>query len=225
MHIEPGIVVGAKLALGFVTATGAVGYAAKLAKDMSSRDGVPALAIRVLLAAVLVLSFFQLLPHFPVGVSEVHFILGSTLFLMFGAGPAAIGLALGLLAQGLLFAPADLPQYGMNVTSLLVPLLAVNALAQRVIPANTAYKDVTYAQALKLSTTYQAGVVAWVGFWAVYGSGVGAENLVQIAAFGAAYMSVIVVEPLLDLVVLGAVKSFHQAESSGVFHARLHRAA
>ena len=225
MHIEPGIVVGAKLALGFVTATGAVGYAAKLAKDMSRRDGVPALAIRVLLAAVLVLSFFQLLPHFPVGVSEVHFILGSTLFLMFGAGPAAIGLALGLLAQGLLFAPADLPQYGMNVTSLLVPLLAVNALAQRVIPANTAYKDVTYAQALKLSTTYQAGVVAWVGFWAVYGSGVGAENLVQIAAFGAAYMSVIVVEPLLDLVVLGVVKSFHQAESSGVFHARLHRAA
>ncbi len=225
MHIEPGIVVGAKLALGFVTATGAVGYAAKLAKDMSKRDGFPALAVRILLAAVLVLSFFQLLPHFPVGVSEVHFILGSTLFLMFGAGPAAIGLALGLLAQGLLFAPADLPQYGMNVTSLLVPLLAVNALAQRVIPANTAYKDVTYVQALKLSTTYQAGVVAWVGFWAVYGSGVGADNLVQIAAFGAAYMSVIVVEPLLDLVVLGAVKSFHRAESGGVFHARLHHAA
>ena len=88
MHIEPGIVVGAKLALGFFTATGAVGYAAKLAKDMSARDGIPALAVRILLAAVLVLSFFQLLPHFPVGVSEVHFILGSTLFLMFGAGPA-----------------------------------------------------------------------------------------------------------------------------------------
>jgi len=225
MHIEPGIVVGAKLALGFITATGAVGYSLKLAKDMAKRDGVAPLAIRIVLAAMLVLSFFELLPHYPVGVSEVHFILGSTLFLMFGAGPAALGLATGLLVQGLLFALGDLPQYGMNVTSLLVPLLAVNALAQRVIPANTAYKDVTYAQALKLSTTYQAGVVAWVGFWAVYGSGVGAENLVQIAAFGAAYMSVIVVEPLLDLVVLGAVKSFHQAESSGVFHARLHRAA
>ena len=225
MHIEPGIVVGAKLALGFVTATGAVGYAAKLAKDMSQRDGVAPLVVRTLLAAVLVLTFFEVLPHYPVGVSEVHFILGSTLFLMFGAGPAAIGLALGLLAQGLMFAPADLPQYGMNVTSLLVPLLAVNALAQRVIPANTAYKDVTYAQALKLSTAYQAGVVAWVGFWAVYGSGVGAENLVQIAAFGAAYMSVIIIEPLFDLAILGAVKSFHQVEPSGVFHARLHRAA
>jgi hypothetical protein len=33
-------------------------------------------------------------------VSEVHFILGSTLFLMFGAAPAAFGLAIGLLTQG-----------------------------------------------------------------------------------------------------------------------------
>lgn len=226
MHIEPGIVVGAtKLALGYATAAGAIGYSAKLALDMAKKDGLGQIAARALIATLLVLSFFEILPHYPVGVSEVHFILGSTLFLMFGAGPAALGLAAGLLVQGLFMAPADLPQYGMNVTSLLVPLLAVNALAQRVIPANTAYKDVTYAQALKLSTAYQAGVVAWVGFWAVYGSGVGADNLVQIAAFGAAYMSVIVVEPLLDLVVLGAVKSFHGAGSNRVFHARLHHAA
>jgi hypothetical protein len=32
-------------------------------------------------------------------------------------------------------------------------------------------------QALKLSTVYQAGVVAWVGFWAAYGQGFGAENI------------------------------------------------
>lgn len=225
MHIEPGIVVGAKLALGFITATGAVGYALKLAKDMARRDGVAPLAIRIVLAALLVLSFFEVLPHYPVGVSEVHFILGSTLFLMFGAAPAALGLAIGLLAQGLLFAPADLPQYGMNVTSLLVPLLAIGALAQRVIPANTAYKDVTYGQALKLSTAYQGGVVAWVGFWAVYGAGVGAENLAQIGTFSLAYMSVVLVEPLLDLGVLAAVKALHRLESSGVFNPRLYRAA
>ncbi len=41
----------------------------------------------------------------PVGVSEVHLILGTTLFLMLGAAPAAIGLAAGLLVQGLFFAP------------------------------------------------------------------------------------------------------------------------
>ena len=55
---------------------------------------------------------FEILPHWPVGVSEVHLILGSTLFLVVGAAPAAIGLAAGLLFQGLFFAPFDLPQFG-----------------------------------------------------------------------------------------------------------------
>jgi ABC-type Co2+ transport system permease subunit len=171
-----------------------------------------------------VFGFFQLLPHYPVGVSEVHFILGSTLFLMFGAAPAAIGLAMGLLAQGVFFAPADLPQYGMNVTSLLVPLFMIDALARRIIPANTTYKDVTYLQAFKLSTIYQAGVVAWVAFWATYGHGFGTENLTQIASFGAAYVLVIFVEPVVDLAILAAAKSLHQLKDSTLFHPRLYRA-
>ena len=225
MHIEPGIVDGAKMVLGYATATGAIGYAAKLALDTVKRDGVAPLAVRALMAVVLVFSFFEILPHYPVGVSEVHFILGSTLFLLLGAGPAAFGLALGLLVQGLFFAPADLPQYGMNVTSILVPLLLVDALARRVIPANTAYKDVSYGQALKLSTAYQGGVVAWVAFWAVYGSGVGADNLAQVASFGAAYMAVVIVEPLFDLAILAAAKSLHQLADSKVFQPRLYHTA
>jgi ABC-type Co2+ transport system permease subunit len=188
------------------------------------QDGVVPFAIRSLITTGLVFSFFQLLPHYPVGVSEVHLILGTTLFLMFGAGPAAIGLALGLLTQGLFFVPADLPQYGMNVTTLLVPLLAVSALARRIIPANTAYKDVKYGQCLALSTAYQGGVVAWVAFWALYGRGVGAENLAAVGTFGAAYMTVIIIEPLLDLVVLGAAKGLHQIQDSKVFQPRLYRA-
>lgn len=225
MHIEPGIVDGAKMVLGYATATGAIGYSAKLALDTVKRDGVAPLAVRALIAVALVFSFFQILPHYPVGVSEVHFILGSTLFLLLGAGPAAIGLALGLLVQGLFFAPTDLPQYGMNVTSLLVPLLLVDALARRIIPANTAYKDVSYGQALKLSTAFQGGVVAWVGFWAVYGSGVGADNLAQVASFSAAYMAVVIVEPLLDLALLAAAKSLHQLADSKAFQPRLYHTA
>jgi len=225
MHIEPGIVTGAKLALGVVTAAGAIGFSAKLALEMARRDGIVTLAARAAITTVLVLCFFQVLPHYPVGVSEVHFILGSTLFLMFGAGPAAIGLASGLLLQGLFFAPADLPQYGMNVTSLLVPLLAVSELAKRVVPANTAYKDVTYAQALKLSTAFQGGVVLWVGFWAFYGAGISAESLASVAAFGTAYMSVVLLEPVLDLAILAGAKSLHQLSASPLFHARLYRAA
>lgn len=226
MHIEPGIVVGAtKLALGYATAAGAIGYSAKLALDMAKKDGVGPMVARALIAALMVLSFFEILPHYPVGVSEVHFILGSTLFLMFGAGPAALGLAAGLLAQGLLFAPADLPQYGMNVTSLLVPLLAVHALAAKIIPANTAYTDVSYAQALKLSTAYQGGVVAWVAFWAFYGAGFGAENLANVAAFGGAYLSVILIEPVLDLGMLAVAKTLRSMESSKLFHARMYHPA
>jgi len=224
MHIEPGVVGGAKLALGYVTAAGGFLFAAKLALRAIKDDGCTALAVRSVLATGLVFSFFQILPHYPVGVSEVHLILGSTLFLIFGAGPAAIGLAMGLLLQGLFFAPADLPQYGMNVTSLLVPLLAINALARRVVPANTAYQDLRYGQVLALSTAFQGGVVAWVAFWALYGGGLGVDNLAQVAMFGAAYMSVIIIEPVLDLAILATVKAPHRAQDGGIFHSRLYRA-
>jgi ABC-type Co2+ transport system permease subunit len=225
MHIEPGVVDGAKIVLSYVTAAGALGYAAKAALKAGGSSGVTSLLARGSMTTLLVFSFFQLLPHFPVGVSEVHFILGSTLFLIFGAGPAAIGLACGLLLQGLLFAPADLPQYGMNVTSVLVPLLAVDALARRLIPRKTAYKDLEYRQTFALSAAYQGGVVAWVAFWAFYGQGFGAENLANVFSFGAAYALVIVVEPLIDMAILATAKSFDQLAGSRLVTARLYNAA
>lgn len=225
MHIEPGIVTGAKIALSYATAAGAAGVTAKLAWDALKERGLPSLMGRAALAGAATFFFFEILPTFPVGVSEVHFILGSTLFLLFGAAPAAIGLALGLLAQGLFFAPADLPQYFMNVTSLLVPLFVVSALAKRIIAPNTAYVDLKYTQALALSTAFQGGVVAWVGFWAFYGAGFGAENLANIASFGAAYMMVILIEPLADLAVLAGAKSLHGLAKTGLFTPRLTNAA
>jgi ABC-type Co2+ transport system permease subunit len=225
MHIEPGIVDGTKIVLSYATAVGVFGYTAKLAWNSIKQDGVIPLGVRSLIAAVLVFCFFEVFPHYPIGVSEVHLILGSTLFLIFGAAPAAIGLALGLLTQGVFFAPWDLPQYGMNVTTVLVPLFALGALARRIIPANTAYKDVTYAQCLALSTAYQGGVVAWVAFWAIYGQGVGAANLAHIGTFGVAYMTVVMIEPLIDLAVLAAAKGLHRFKDSKVFHSRLYRAA
>jgi hypothetical protein len=182
-------------------------------------------ALRTAAATALVFSFFELLPHVRVGVSELHLILGSTLFLLFGAAPAACGLALGLLAQGLLFEPADLPQYGMNVTTLLVPLFAIRALAERVISGKSAYVDLRYGQALALSTAYQSGIVAWVAFWALYGAGFGAQNLASIASFAASYALVIVVEPLVDLAVLAAAKSLRDVVAGGLVTRRLHHAA
>lgn len=207
MHIEPGLVDGAKIVLSYATAAAAGATALYHVTKATRESGIASVAVRSLIATVGVFVFFEVLPHFPVGVSEVHFILGSTLFLILGAGPAAIGLALGLLIQGLFFAPFDLPQYGMNLTTLLVPLFALHELAKRMIAPGTAYVDLEYKQVLALSTVYQGGVVAWVAFWAIYGAGFGAANLSAIGTFGVAYMAVVLIEPLADLAVLAGAKA------------------
>ncbi len=225
MHIEPGIVDSAKLVLSYATAAAATGYLGRLAFQSLREQGVLSLIQRSLITTLAVFSFFEILPHYPVGVSEVHFILGSTLFLLFGAAPAGIGLALGLLAQSLFFAPQDLPQYAMNITTLLVPLFGIEALARRLIAAETAYVDVSYRQALALSTAFQAGIVGWVAFWVLYGSGFSAETFANLATFGSAYMSVILAEPLVDLALLAAAKFARGLSRTGLVASRLHNPA
>jgi ABC-type Co2+ transport system permease subunit len=225
MHIEPGLVDGSKIFLSYATGAAALAYTGKVAFDTLRKDGPIGLLLRSVFTVMLVFCFFELFPHHPVGVSEVHLILGTTLMLLFGLAPAAIGLAGGLLIQSLFFAPTDLPQYGMNVTTLLVPLFATAALARRIIPANMAYVDISYQQAFKLSLAYQGGIVVWVGFWALYGRGTGLENLGQIATFGAAYMTVVLVEPLVDLGVLAAAKAWRRLQGTALVERRLYSAA
>ena len=225
MHIEPGVVDGAKMGLAYVTAAGAAGYAAKLAVDDLKRHNIMSFGLRSVIATIGTFLFFEVLPHFPVGISEVHFILGTTLFLLMGAAPAALGLALGLLVQGLFFAPTDLPMYFVNVTSLLAPLLVITAAARRIIPQDTAYVDLGYSDVLKLSVLYQGGVVAWVAFWAFYGQGLGADTFQAVWTFGAAYMLVVLIEPLADLGALAGAKALRWIEKSGVVTRRLYNAA
>ena len=125
------------------------------------------------------------------------------------------------MLQGLFFAPFDLPQYGMNVTTLLVPLFALQFVAHKVIAPETPYVQLKYRQALALSTTYQAGIVSWVAFWALYGEGFAGQTVKDIVSFGAAYLTVIIVEPLADLAVLAAAKGLHQLQNSPVVERRL----
>lgn len=224
MHIEPGVVDGAKMVFAYGTAAAAAGYSVKLiAGDLASHN-IASFAIRAVLATICVFLFFEVLPHFPVGISEVHFILGTTLFLLLGAAPAAIGLALGLLVQGMFFAPSDMPMYFVNVTTLLVPLFAIDALARRIIPQDRAYVDLAYADVFRLSVAYQGGVVAWVAFWAFYGQGFGADNLNAVWTFGAAYMLVILVEPIADLAVLAVAKALRGGGIGTLFTHRLYHA-
>jgi len=222
MHIEPGMVEASKIGLSYVTAGGAFALIGKITMDHIKENGMLSLIIKAVLSTIAVFVFFEVFPHMPVGVSEVHLIMGSTIFLLFGLAPAAIGLALGLLVQGVFFAQFDLPQYGMNVTTLIVPLVAMSALATKIIAPNTAYKDLSYVQALKLSTTYQAGIVMWVAFWAVYGQGFGAEALSSVGLFGAAYMSVILIEPVLDLAILALAKSVSSLKNTPFVEKRLY---
>lgn len=221
MHIEVGVVEGAKMILSYGTAAASVAFLAKQAWTALDEKGVVSLAVRSLVTTLLTLSFFQVLPHQPVGISEVHLILGSTLFLIFGLAPAGIGLLLGLLIQGLFFAPFDLPNYSINVTTLLVPLFAMAVLARKVIPENTAYKDLRYTQTLKLSAAYQGGIIGWVTFWALYGQGFGIENLTSVLSFGVAYTSVVLLEPLVDMSVLAGAKALHQMKDSDFVTTRL----
>ena len=223
MHIEVGVVQEAKMILSYGTALAAFGYLAKQVWEASQEKGWLSLALRSVVASLSVLIFFEVFPHQPVGVSEVHLILGSTLFLLFGIVPTGIALALGLLIQGVFFAPFDLPNYTVNVTTLLVPLFVMAALAKRLIPENIAYKDLAYSQVLKLSLVYQGGIVTWVVFWAIYGQGVGSENLTAVASFAAAYMTVVILEPLVDLAVLAGVKGVSGLKDSPLVATRLYQ--
>lgn len=221
MHIEPGVVDGAKLLLSIGTASAACALTAKAVVDALRSDRVSTLIIRTLITTFLVFLSFEVLWHHPVGVSEVHLIMGSTLFLLFGAAPTALGLTLGLLIQGLFFSPTDLPQFGMNVTSLLLPLFAMGLFARRIIKPSTAYVDLSYRQTLKLSLVFQGGVVSWVAFWTIYGQGLYAANWEALASFAAAYSAVIVIEPLLDLGVLAIAKHMDSKAMRVLFVTRL----
>ena len=225
MHIEPEIVQGAKIVLSYGTAVVSFGIAVKSALESIQKSGILPLIVKTFITSLLVLMFFEIFPHTSVGVSEVHLILGSTLFLIFGAAPAALGLSFGLLIQGLLFSQFDLPQYGMNVTTLLMPLFAMAFMAKKIIPQNIAYKDIKYMDALKLSVIFQGGIVTWVAFWALYGEGFGIENLTSVFSFGAAYMSVIILEPLVDLAVLAGAKALHSLQNSSFVNNRLYNSA
>ena len=224
MHIEPGVVDGAKLVLAWGTAAGATTYGAKLILDDLRLRAWPSFAARAGLATLGTLVFFEVLPHFTVGVSEVHFILATSLFLILGAAPAALGLAAGLLLQGLLVAPTDLPMYLVNVTTLLVPLFAMEAVARRILPRGVPYVDLAYADVLKLSALYQGGVVAWVAFWVLYGQGTGAETLAAIGSFALAYAVVLIVEPLVDLGVLAGAKALRGRVGGALVTPRLYAA-
>ncbi len=222
MHIEAGVVVGSKMLLSYATGVAVVGMGAKLAWEHIQESGALSLLLRTIVAIGLVFTFFEVFPHYPIGVSEVHLILGTTLLMVFGVAPAMLGLALGLLLQGVTVAQFDLPQYGINVTTLLASMIILNMATKKIVPEGTAYKDISYTQMLKMSLVWEGAIVSWVAFWAFYGQGFTAENIQNVLSFGGAYMLVVLLEPLIDLAILSAVKAWYKSDSCNImFNKRL----
>ena len=195
MHIEPGFISQAKLALANVSAIGVLAY---YLKTLVTR---PADIIRTLLAAVFFFLFMQSF-HVNVGPSELHFIGAMAIYLTLGFIPALFGFALGLLLQGLLFEPVDLPHLAVNSLSLIVPLIAVHfTLGRKLLEGAT---TVTWKQILKLDAAYYSGVVAMVGFW--LSIGYVAVPLTAWATWASSYLVLVAVEPLFTYATLRLLK-------------------
>ncbi len=226
MHIEAGVVDGAKILLSYVTGAGVIAITFKLAYDNIKDNGLISLLLKSIISTIIVFICFQILPHFPVGISEVHLILGTTIFLVFGIAPTLIGLALGLLIQGIFFAQFDLPQYGINLTTLLASMIILDIAVKKIIPKGTAYKDISYSQMLKMSIVWEGAIISWVAFWAFYGQGFSVENIINVFSFGSAYMVVIIIEPFIDMAILSVVKAFYKEDNNctSLFDKRLCKA-
>jgi len=195
MHIEPGILSGAKIAAANLAATGLL---AAQAPQLVKR---PQFVLRTLLAALFFSVFMQSF-HLPAGASELHFLGAMPIYLTLGFVPTLLGFGLGLLLQGVVFEPADLLHLGVNFLSLAVPLVALHATLGRRLALGAATE---IRSVLKLDAAYYAGVAAMVGFWLSMGQV--ATPFAEWMSFAAAYLPVVLIEPVLTVAVVKLLQS------------------
>lgn len=192
MHIEPGLLTQTKV-LGANAAVIAVllAHAPALLKR-------PTLMLRTGLAALFFSIFMQSF-HMPVGPSELHFVGAMPMYLLLGYVPTLFGFALGLLLQGALFEPGDLPHLAVNSLSLIVPLMVLHATLGRRWARGLSERT-SVAQILKLDGVYYAGVTLMVGFWLALGDEAMAFS--AWAVFAASYLSVVALEPVFTVAIV-----------------------
>lgn len=201
MHIEPGYVAPAKVIAANVSAVGVLAY---YAKDMIKH---PTALVTTTVKTALAAAFFSLFMqsfHMNIGPSELHFIGASAMYLTLGFLPTLFGFALGLLLQGLLFEPVDLPHLAVNSLSLIVPLVTVHYAFGRKFFDESFGKRVSWAAILKLDAAYYAGVTGMVGFWLFIGE---VETpFTAWAAFAGSYLAIIAIEPVFTYMIVRALK-------------------
>ena len=177
---------------------GATGLLLSYARDLIKN---PADIVRMLVAAVFFSLFMQGF-HVKVGPSELHFVGAMIIYLTLGFVPTLIGFAVGLLLQGVLFEPLDLPHLAVNSLSLIVPLIAVHYTLGRKLREQDAV--ITWKSILKLDAMYYSGVTAMVGFWLAISNV--ATSFTAWATFASSYLVLVACEPLLTYSALRLLK-------------------
>jgi len=208
MHIEPGYIAQAKVIAANVSA---IGVLALYAKSMIQNPiTIFPTTVKTLLAAVFFSIFMQSF-HMSIGPSELHFVGASAMYMTLGFLPTLFGFALGLLLQGLLFEPADLPHLAVNALSLITPLIAVHYAFGRKFFEGSLKMRVSWASILKFDAAYYGGVTGMVGFWLFIGQ---VETpFVAWATFASSYLAIVALEPI---VTYGLVKLLKANEGSFV---------
>ncbi|NOZ52993.1 MAG: energy-coupling factor ABC transporter permease [Gammaproteobacteria bacterium] len=199
MHIEPGLIAQTKVILANVSALGVLGY---YAKDVLKQ---PADIVRTLLAALFFSLFMQSF-HVSVGPSELHFVGAMVMYLTLGFLPTLLGFGLGLLLQGLLFDPMDLPHLAVNSLSLVLPLIAVHYTLGRKLRQISKDHRLSWGAILKLDAMYYSGVTAMVGFWLLLADA--ATPFAAWAAFASSYLLIVAVEPVFTYGVVRLLKRY-----------------
>ena len=199
MHIEPGFIAPAKLALANASA------AALLAAHLKGAFRAPAVLLRTLLAALFFSLFMQSF-HMPVGPSELHFVGGMAIYLTLGYFPALYGFAFGLLLQGLLFQPGDLMHLAVNSLSLIVPLMAVHHSVGKQLAEGR--REMRWQEIVRLDAVYYGGVTLMVGFWLTIGE---VETpFFAWAKFAAAYAPLVLLEPVMTMSAVRLLKRWQE---------------
>lgn len=199
MHIEPGFVSAAKVMGANMAAVGLLGF---YLKELIRH---PLDIVKVLLAAVFFSVFMQSF-HMSIGPSELHFIGAMSIYLILGFIPTMFGFAVGLLLQGLLFDPLDLPHLAVNSLSLIMPLIAVHYVAGKRLLDGSFRKRLSWRTILKLDAIYYAGVTTMVGFCLLIGE---VETpFTAWVAFASSYLAVVAVEPFITLLTVKMLKRY-----------------
>ncbi len=202
MHIEPGFVSAAKVLGANVTVVGLLSFYLK------NLIRYPIDIVKTLLAAVFFSVFMQSF-HMSIGPSELHFIGAMSIYLTLGFIPTMFGFALGLLFQGLLFEPLDLPHLAVNSLSLILPLITVHHVAGKKLFEGSFKKRLSWPTILKLDGIYYAGVTSMVGFWLFIGE---IETPFSAwLAFATSYLAVVAVEPFITLLTVKMLKRYENS--------------